>query len=225
MSSLRLLKVSVWIVHADHDHGDHEPGHEDHGHDHGEHGHDHDHRELKGDLVSILLRTESLAAHTRLVAAYKEIPGVQAINPASVLRELLGNLTLGRDILYALAAVIMFMAAMVIYVTTAFFVEDSKKDILVMRLVGLKRKTIISLFVPQTVSLAAVSMAISFFLSYLALLLINRFTAVNFGLVVDSAQRYPGEALILLVVFVIIVVSALLSIAPVYRHDPLEERA
>ncbi len=235
---------SVWLVHADHDHEhadhDHEHGHEDthdyvHGQPEGGSGegssrqdgdmHGQEAGELKGDLVSIMLRTESLAAHARLVAAYREIPGVQAINPASVLRELLVNLTLGRDILYALAAIIMFMAAIVIYVTTASFVEDSKKDLLIMRLVGIKRKTIVPLFVLQTVFLAAVSMAVSFFLSFLALLLINRFTAANFGLVIDGAKRYPAEMLILLVIFVIIVVSSLVSIFPVYRHDPLEGRS
>jgi len=235
---------SVWLVHGGHAHeDDHEHGHghdEDHEHGHGhdedhEHGHgheeDHEHggyghdgEQVTGDIVSIIIRTDSLAAHTRLVSEYKDIPGVQAINPAAVLRELLGNLTLGRDILYILAVIIMFMAAIVIYVTTTSFVEDSKKDILVMRLVGIKRKTILSLFVLQTVFISTVSIVVSFLLSCAALFAINQFTSQSFGIVIDSTKHYPAELIILFSVFIIIIISALISIIPVYRHDPLEEK-
>ncbi|MBS4024018.1 MAG: FtsX-like permease family protein [Dethiobacter sp.] len=205
---------SVWLVHGGHDHEG--EAHDDE--------HEHEDGKITGDIVSIIIKTESLAAHTRLVAEYKKIPGIQAVNPASVLRELLGNLTMGRDILYVLAAIIVFMSAVVIYVTTASFVEDSKKDILVMRLVGIKRKTILSLFVLQTLFISAFSIVISFIISCVALFVINRFTAQSFGLVIDGAKHYPGEFLILLAVFLIIVVSALISIIPAYRHDPLEEK-
>ena len=72
---------------------------------------------------------KNLAAHTKLVSEYKNIPEVQAINPASVLRNLLGNLNMGRDILYLLTIIIVFMAAIVIYVTTTSYVEDSKRHL------------------------------------------------------------------------------------------------
>ncbi len=210
---------SVWLVHGGHDQEDEEVGHEAEGeaHDHG-----HEDEKVTGDIVSMIIRTESLAAHSRLVSEYKNIPGVQAINPASVLRELLGNLTMGRDILYVLAAIIVFMTAVVIYVTTASFIEDSKKDILVMRLVGIKRKTILSLFVLQTAFISALSIAVSFLISRAALFVINQFTVQSLGIVIDGAKLYPGEFGILLSVFVIIIISALISIIPAYRHDPLE---
>jgi putative ABC transport system permease protein len=214
---------SVWLVHGGHDYEDEEHEHdaEEEAHD-PEYEHEHEDEKVTGDVVSIIIRTDSLAAHTKLVSEYKNIPGVQAINPASVLRELLGNLTMGRDILYVLAAIIVFIAAVVIYVTMTSFVEDSKKDILVMRLVGIKRKTILSLFVLQTAFIAAFSIAISFIISCVALFVINRFTAQSFGIVIDGAKHYPGELMILLSVFIIIIISALISIIPAYRHDPLE---
>jgi len=200
---------SVWLVHSGHNHDD------DHDHSHGD-------EEIKGDIVAAIIRTDSLSAHARLVSEYGDIPGAQAINPASVLRELLGNLTTGRDILYVLAAIIVFMAAIVIYVTTTSFVEDSKKDILVMRLVGIKRKTILSLFVVQMSLISIVSIVVSFMFSTVVLFSINRYTSQSFGIVIDGAKHYPGELVILLAVFVIIIVSALLSIIPAYKHDPLD---
>jgi len=207
--------------HNDHDHNDHadEEGHE---HDHDEHLHDHDHEEVTGELVSIILRTEGLAAHTELKSEFDEIAGVQAVNPTTVLRDLIDNLNLGRDVLFILAGIIVFMAAVVIYVTTASFVEDSKKDILIMRLLGIKRKTIFSLFVVQTVIISVVSIAISFIISYIGLHLINTFTADRMGILIDPSKHYPGEFLLVLGVFAIIVISAIISIIPVYKHDPLE---
>lgn len=225
---------SVWVIHDhdhdecgddhdhnDHDHNDHadEEGHE---HDHDEHLHDHDHEEVTGELVSIILRTEGLAAHTELKSEFDEIAGVQAVNPTTVLRDLIDNLNLGRDVLFILAGIIVFMAAVVIYVTTASFVEDSKKDILIMRLLGIKRKTIFSLFVVQTVIISVVSIAISFIISYIGLHLINTFTADRMGILIDPSKHYPGEFLLVLGVFAIIVISAIISIIPVYKHDPLE---
>lgn len=238
---------SVWIIHGhgecddvhDHDendHGDDDKHHhdDDHGHDddhehhngHGhyedKHGHDHDHDKVQGPLVSLIIRTDSLAAHNSIKSEFDDIPGVQAINPAAVLRELLDNLSMGRDILYILAAIIIFMTAVIIYVTTASFIEDSKKDILIMRLVGIKRKTIFSLFLIQTAFISLVSMAVSFIISIGVLFAINRFTAQTFGIVIDPARHYPGEIALLLAVFIIVIISAVISIIPAYRHDPLE---
>ncbi len=225
---------SVWLVHGGHGHTDEEHEHDtmneahddEHEHEHDTineaHDHEHEAEKITGDIVALIIRSENLAAHTKLVSEYKNIPEVQAINPASVLRNLLGNLNMGRDILYLLTIIIVFMAAIVIYVTTTSYVEDSKKDILVMRLVGIKRKTILSLFILQTAFISALSMVISFLISCASLFLINRFTAQSFGLVIDGVKHYPGELLILLSVFVIIIISAIISIIPAYRHDPLE---
>lgn len=129
---------------------------------------------------------------------------------------------MGRDILYILAAVIMFMTAVIIYVTTASFIEDSKKDILIMRLVGIKRKTIFSMFIVQSAFIAIVSMGISFLLSIGILSLINQFTTANLGILIDAMKRYPGEGLVLLSVFIIVIISAVISIIPAYKRDPLE---
>lgn len=204
---------SVWLVHDGHDHDEH-----GHGHD------DHDRVEIKGDIVAAIVRTDSLASHARLISEYDGVLGVQAVNPASVLRELLGNLSLGRDILYVLAVIIMFLTSIIIYVTTTSFAEDSRKDIMVLRLVGIRRKTIFHLFILQMVVIAVISLAASFMISCAALWSINRLTAHNFGIVIDSAKHYPGEPLILLAVFLIIFISAVMSIIPIYKNDPLERK-
>ena len=219
--------------HSDDHHHNDEHHHEDEGHEHddehGHHGHDdhdHDHNDsclgARDEIVSIILKTDSLAAHNEIVAKFEDTPGVQAINPATVLRGLLDNLSMGRDILYILAAVIMFMTAVIIYVTTASFIEDSKKDILIMRLVGIKRKTIFSMFIVQSAFIAIVSMGISFLLSIGILSLINQFTTANLGILIDAMKRYPGEGLLLLSVFIIVIISAVISITPAYKRDPLE---
>ncbi len=232
---------SVWIIHDycgahNHDHKRHHDGHEhenDHDHhhtkncdhEHGEHAHGDDHHhddKITGDLVALIVRTDSLAAHYLLVDKFKEIPGTQAINPTSILRDLLGNLNMGRDILFVLTAIIVFMAAVVIYVTTASFVEDSKKDLQVMRLVGIKRKTIFSIFVIQAAFISAISISLSFIISCIVLLGINILTAQNLGIVIDPAKHYPGEFVLLIAVFLIVLVSAVISIIPVYKNDPLE---
>ncbi len=220
---------------CDHDHydegheGDHHHvegcGHEDCDHESCGYAHQEDHHhdaKITGDLVALVIRTESLAAHSMLVSEFQEIPGVQAVNPTAVLRDLLGNLNMGRDILFVLAAIIVFMTAVVIYVTTASFVEDSKKDLQVMRLVGIKRKTIFSIFVLQAAFISAVSIALSFIISSVVLIGISMLTSQNLGIVIDPTKRYPGEFVLVFAIFLIVLGSAIISIIPVYKHDPLE---
>jgi putative ABC transport system permease protein len=217
---------SVWAVH--------EYGEDEHAEESAEHSNekreshsegvweDEEHEHHKGELTAILLRTDNLSSHTRIVNELKKEAGVQAINPATELRKLLDSMSLGRDILYIMAVFMILMAVIIIYVTTMAAVADSKQDIILMRLIGISRKTISFILVIQTLIVSVVSAVLAYGANFLLLYLINGFSSGNFGIVIDPLKHYPGEGGIILLILVLNILATTISLIPLYRQDPLE---
>ncbi len=220
---------SVWLVHS---HPEDTHQHDQQPEPHGEEAHlynpedepdDHHEVPATGAVTAVLVKSKNLAAHSRLVATFSAVPGVQVASPTVVLRQLLSSLSLGQDILYLLAGVIVLMAVLVVYVTTAASVQDSRRDIQIMRLVGIRRSTIIKMLLLQTllVTLAGLLLAGGATVGLLAL--INATTSNSFGIIIDPLRHYAGELGLLGGILLLNLMAALLSILPLYRRDPLEE--
>lgn len=217
--------ATIWALHdhgEDHDHeaemdheedrdheadGEHEADHDEaHGHEeaadgHGEAHEEHDHAG-EGEICAVLVRSTGFNAYSQLMSAYGADSDYLAINPNTVLREVMDNVDLSRRIVYILCAVILVMNLFVVTVIALLNMYDSRGEIALMRLIGVSMKKINLLYLIQNALTGLAAMALSLLAAHLCLLGIRRFVA-GMGIVLNWTRVYPLEWAILLAVFVL----------------------
>ncbi|MBQ4140124.1 MAG: ABC transporter permease [Clostridia bacterium] len=230
---------TVWATHdhsASEDHGDHEEetgessapaGHAEGGHggviDGGngseeESDHDHDH----GEVCAILVKTKSFNHYNAVRSEYGEDSKLLVINPAEVLREVLENVDMSSKIVYILCVIILIMNIFIISVITLLNMYDSKKEIALMRLIGIGMGKINMLYILQNAIIGLVSTLLAFGTSRLCLMLMGEYVA-SMGIVLNSARIYPFEHVIMAVIFAISVIPTIICTLNMSRKDGLSE--
>ena len=201
---------TVWAIHST----------EDHGEEHEEDGEEAEAHE--GEVCAILVKTRGFNEYYRLTAAYSENAKLLVINPATVLREVLSSVDTSTKIVYILCAVILVMNLLVISVITLLNLLDSRKEIALMRMIGISMRRVGLLYLIQNSILGLVSTLLSLLLAHLSLGLMNGYTA-SMGIVLASRRVYGAELLIALAVFIISVLPTAVSIASMSRRDVIEK--
>ena len=211
---------TIWALH-DHgdgdEHGEHED-HDEHGEEHDEHEH-HDHA-AEGQICAVLVRSTGFSAWSQLMNIYGGSADYLAINPNTVLREVMDNVDLSRRIVYILCAVILVMNLFVVSVIALLNMYDSRDEIALMRLIGIGMGKINRLYLIQNAITGAAAMLLSLLVAHLALLGIRRFAA-GMGIVLDAARVYPMEWLILLAVFALSILPTAICTRAMARKDSL----
>ena len=210
---------TIWALH---DHGDehdeeHDEEHEEH-EEHDEHEH-HDHA-AEGQICAVLVRSTGFNAWSQLMSIYGGNADYLAINPNTVLREVMDNVDLSRRIVYILCAVILVMNLFVVSVIALLNMYDSRDEIALMRLIGIGMGKINRLYLIQNAITGAAAMLLSLLAAHLALLGIRRFAA-GMGIVLDAARVYPMEWLILLAVFALSILPTAICTRAMARKDSL----
>ena len=195
-----VIFTAVQTVWATHDHGEQEE-HEDH-----------------GEICAILVKTKSFNYYNQLKTEYSKGGELLAINPAEVLREVMENVDLSAKIVYILCVIILIMNIFIISVITLLNMYDSKKEISLMRLIGIGMNKINLLYIIQNGIIGLVSTLLAFLVSRLCLALMGSFVA-SMGIVLDVARIYPFEAVIMAVVFVISVLPTVVCTLQMSRKD------
>ncbi|MBQ1245999.1 MAG: ABC transporter permease [Clostridia bacterium] len=214
---------TVWSTHG------HDESHEDEEHTtetgddlHGDETHvpaghteeEHEH----GEICAILVKTKSFNHYNQVKSEYSAKGNLLVINPAEVIREVMENVDLSAQIVYALCVIILVMNIFIISVITLLNMYDSKKEISLMRLIGIGMNKINLLYIIQNGLIGLMSTALAFLVSRLCLRLMGDFVA-SMGIVLDSARVYPMEWLIMAVVFVISVLPTVICTLNMSRKD------
>ena len=205
-----VIFTAVQTVWATHDHGSDEE-HEGHV-DHEEHG----------EVCAILIKTKSFNYYSQIKSEYAENGSLLVINPAEVIREVMENVDLSAQIVYILCIIILVMNIFIISVITLLNMYDSKKEIALMRLIGIGMNKINLLYIIQNGLIGLVSTLLALLMSRLCLILIGEFVA-SMGIVLDWSQIYPLEILIMAVVFVISVLPTVVCTVSMSRKDGVSE--
>lgn len=192
---------TLWEIH---DHGEEEQEggeHSDHeGHDHGQ-----------ATVCAVLVSTKNPGYAMQLVTEYDgkiqtmadgDSFTLQAIEPMSVVRDVLKDADDTKYIVFVLCAVILIMNIMIISIITLLNMYHSAKEISLMRLIGISMKRINLLYVIQNSILGLISVVLAFLMSRLCMGLMNDYVQ-SMGVVLNTGKIYPAEGLILLGVFVI----------------------
>ena len=206
---------TVWAVHGDHEEGEEEEEHHDEDEEEGE-----EHHAEEGQVCAILVRTKSFNAYYSVSGYYSQNAGLLVINPATVLREVLNNVDTSSQIVYLLCGVILVMNLLVIWVITLMNLYDARREISLMRLIGVSMKKISLLYLIQNALAGLLSVGLAMGLSRACMGLCARLVA-SMGIVLDPGALYPLEWAIIGAVWLISVLPTLLASARMARKDTL----
>ena len=201
-----VIFTSVGTVWATHDHGSEEhAGHEEH-----------------GEICAILVRSKSFNHYNALKSEYGADAKLLVINPSEVLREVLDNVDMSSKIVYILCIIILIMNIFIISVITLLNMYDSKKEIALMRLIGIGMGKINLLYILQNALIGLVSTILAFGASRLCLILMGEYVA-SMGIVLDSGRVFPLELVIMAAVFVISIIPTVICTLNMSKKDGISE--
>ena len=211
---------SVWKTHENHEYEDDEQILESESIEHSDHD---EHEEHEHEYTAILVKTNNPSSALNLISELNQKGGVLAVNPSTVLRDLLNNIDLVKNIVYILCAVIGVMSFVIIYMITLMMMQDVKKDVLLMRLLGLQRKNISGIIFIQNIIVSVIGVSVAFIFTRLALLLTNNITA-SVGIVMNYSRIYSEEYLIMIAVIIISLIPTFVSLLKMFERSLEDEK-
>ena len=211
-----VIFTAVETVWATHDHG----GEEEHAEE--EHTQEEHEHEEHGDICAILVKTKSFNHYNAVKTEYGADSKLLVINPSEVLREVLENVDMSSKIVYILCVIILIMNIFIISVITLLNMYDSKKEISLMRLIGIGMSKINLLYILQNGIIGLISTILAFATSRLCLILMGEFVA-SMGIVLNSARVYPLELAIMALIFTISVIPTVVCTLNMSRKDGLSD--
>ena len=206
-----VIFTAVETVWATHDHGGEEE-HTQEEHEHEEHG----------EICAILVKTKSFNHYNAVKNEYGADAKLLVINPSEVLREVLEIVDMSSKIVYILCVIILIMNIFIISVITLLNMYDSKKEISLMRLIGIGMSKINMLYILQNGIIGLISTVLAFATSRLCLILMGEFVA-SMGIVLNSSKIYPLELAIMALIFTISVIPTVVCTLNMSRKDGLSD--
>lgn len=190
-------------------------------HEHGEEEHE-EGEEHHGEICAVLVKSKSFNYYNQLKTEYSENASLLVINPSEVLREVMENVDLSAKIVYLLCIIILIMNIFIISVITLLNMYDSKKEISLMRLIGIGMNKINLLYIIQNGIIGLISTVLAFGFSRLCLVMMSEFVS-SMGIVLSYSKVYVFEIVIMAVVFVISVIPTVVCTLSMSRKDGISE--
>ena len=201
-------------------------------HDHGEEEeHEGDEHHSHGTVCAILVNTKNPGYAMQLVTEYDgkivftedgDSYTLQAIEPMSVIRDVLNDADDTKYIVFVLSAVILIMNIMIISIITLLNMYHSAKEISLMRLIGISMKRINLLYIIQNGIMGLLSVILAFGVSRFCMFLMNDYVE-SMGVVLNISKVYPMEFVILLAVFAISVIPTVIWTFCTSRKDGVQD--
>ena len=203
-------------------------------HEHGEQEEEHseeEHHHTHGTVCAVLVNTKNPGFAMQLVEEYDgkimtaddgDSATLQAIEPMSVVRDVLNDADDTKYIVFVLCAVILVMNIMIISIITLLNMYHSAKEISLMRLIGISMKRINLLYVIQNGIMGLCAVILAFFVSRGCMVLMNDYVE-SMGVVLNMSKVYAAEFLILLAVFIISVLPTVIWTFSMSKKDGITD--
>ena len=202
-------------------------------HEHGEQeeNSEEEHHHTHGTVCAVLVNTKNPGYAMQLVEEYDgkiitaddgDNTTLQAIEPMSVVRDVLNDADDTKYIVFVLCAVILVMNIMIISIITLLNMYHSAKEISLMRLIGISMKRINLLYVIQNGIMGLCAVILAFFVSRGCMVLMNDYVE-SMGVVLNMSKVYSAEFLILLAVFIISVLPTVIWTFSMSKKDGITD--
>ena len=202
-------------------------------HEHGEQEENsaEEHHHTHGTVCAVLVNTKNPGFAMQLVEEYDgkiitaddgDNTTLQAIEPMSVVRDVLNDADDTKYIVFVLCAVILIMNIMIISIITLLNMYHSAKEISLMRLIGISMKKINLLYIIQNGIMGLCAVLLAFGVSRGCMVLMNDYVE-SMGVVLNMSKVYPAEFLILFVVFLISVLPTVIWTFSMSKKDSITD--
>ena len=203
-------------------------------HDHSdleEESHAEEHHHTHGTVCAVLVNTKNPGFAMQLVEEYDgkiitaddgDNTTLQAIEPMSVVRDVLNDADDTKYIVFVLCGVILVMNIMIISIITLLNMYHSAKEISLMRLIGISMKRINLLYVIQNGIMGLCAVILAFSVSRGCMVLMNDYVE-SMGVVLNMSKVYAAEFLILLAVFIISVLPTVIWTFSMSKKDGITD--
>ena len=202
-------------------------------HEHGEQEENsaEEHHHTHGTVCAVLVNTKNPGFAMQLVEEYDgkiitaddgDNTTLQAIEPMSVVRDVLNDADDTKYIVFVLCAVILVMNIMIISIITLLNMYHSAKEISLMRLIGISMKRINLLYVIQNGIMGLCAVILAFFVSRGCMVLMNDYVE-SMGVVLNMSKVYAAEFLILFAVFIISVLPTVIWTFSMSKKDGITD--
>ncbi|EKY22053.1 ABC transporter permease [Clostridium celatum] len=169
---------------------------------------DHEHEEVAG-YTSLLIKTGNMSIANKLEADFNENADIQVINTTKVLRKLVGNIDMSKQVALLLCGIIIILAILLTCVMSFLMLINLKRDINLFGFLGMKKSKIYSYVIWQTGILVSISIVASLVINKFVLKIANNISS-QLGIVLDVTKIYPNEIYITLSYIGIIMISTIL---------------
>lgn len=196
------------------------------------HLHEHEGEEhAHHNVYAFLINTKNMTGATMLVNSlnntvitdeHGESYPIQAIEPMNIVRGVLDDLGDTKYITFVLCGIILAMNILIISIITLLNMYNSKKEIELMRLIGISMSKINLLYIIQNSIIGLISTALAFGASRLCLLFMSDYVQ-SMGVVLNYGKVYALEFVILLGVFLISVLPTVICTYSMARKDSLAQ--
>ena len=202
-------------------------------HEHGEQEENsaEEHHHTHGTVCAVQVNTKNPGFAMQLVEEYDgkiitaddgDSTTLQAIEPMSVVRDVLNDADDTKYIVLVLCSVIFIMNIMIISIITLLNMYHSAKEISLMRLFGSSMKRINRLYVIQNGIIGLCAVILAFFVSRGCMVLMNDYVE-SMGVVLNMSKVYAAEFLILLAVFIISVLPTVIWTFSMSKKDGITD--
>lgn len=166
--------ASVWKMHDEHEDHDHKADEDHKGHDHKAHeGHDHEAKDHSNDesreLTSLLIQYRSPMSVAMFPRLVNETTNMQAASPAQESTRLFSLIGVGVDTLQWFAILIMFIAAISVFVNLYNSLKERNYDLAIMRTLGASRTKLFMIIIAEGIMLTLAGTIIGIILGHLVL--------------------------------------------------------
>ncbi|MNK03571.1 outer membrane-specific lipoprotein transporter subunit LolE [compost metagenome] len=166
--------ASVWKMHDEHEDHEHKADEDHAGHDHKAHeGHDHETEDQSNDesreLTSLLIQYRSPMSVAMFPRLVNETTNMQAASPAQESTRLFSLIGVGVDTLQWFAILIMFIAAISVFVNLYNSLKERNYDLAIIRTLGASRTKLFLIIIAEGIMLTLAGTVIGIILGHLVL--------------------------------------------------------
>lgn len=226
---------------AEHHHEEHEHSHEGHEHGEAEHsheGHDHSHEhtaelapisEEGKEITAVLIRyakdsegKTSAMASTMLPKIIDETEGLEELGyavPAFELRRLMDNMGMGAQLLYYLAAIIIIISALSMFISLYNSIKERKYELALMRSMGASAGQLLVMLLLEGILVALFGAIFGLLISHLGMGILAGYIEETYRYSVDPWRILAGETWLFFAVLGLGILASIIPAIQAYSQD------
>ena len=171
------------------------------------------------EITLALVRYRTPLAAVSFPRYINQTTALQAAAPAVEITRLLSMVGVGTQVLRALAAVLLVMAGLSVFIALWGAVRERRADLAMLRMLGAAPARVATLLLCEALWLAVLACALGLLAAHGLAALMGEMLMARHSLAITGWQWVPGEAWVPALAFGVAVVAALLPAISAYRVD------